>query len=222
MFKKIERKLRKLKNKLRSKKEVPRLHRAQIRFNQRYPNYVVGIGTYGIPIVHDWGEGSTLKIGKYCSIANNVQILLGGLHRTDWITTFPFPAYIEEASQIKDYGGTKGSVLIGNDVWLCTDSIVLSGVTIGHGAVVACGAVVTRNVEPYSIVAGNPARHVRWRFDEKERERLLSINWWDWQEQEVRQAASILCSTDIEALISYAATRKSDDKEQASHSSEKS
>lgn len=203
MLKKIEKKLRKILKSLRGQAEIPRLHRAQARFRQRYPNYEIGIGTYGMPIVHDWSEGSTLKIGKYCSIANNVQILLGGLHRTDWITTFPFPAYVEEAAHIKNYGGTKGDVIIGNDVWLCTDSTILSGVTIGHGAVVACGAVVTRNVEPYSIVAGNPARHVRWRFEEMDRQALLDIAWWDWPEQEIRKLVDILCSSDRASLTDY-------------------
>ncbi|MOA13673.1 Chloramphenicol acetyltransferase [compost metagenome] len=132
-----------------------------------------------MPIVHDWSEGSTLKIGKYCSIANNVQILLGGQHRIDWISSFPFPAYLPEAAHIKEFGGTRGDVVIGNDVWLCTDCTILSGVTVGHGAVVACGAVVTRNVEPYSIVAGNPAKHIRWRFDEAARQALLDAAWWD-------------------------------------------
>lgn len=209
MLKVIEKKIRKLVKSLRGKPEIPRLHRAQLRFRQRYPNYEVGIGTYGMPIVHDWNEGSTLKIGKYCSIANNVQILLGGLHRTDWITSFPFPAYIEEAKHIANHGGTKGDVIIGNDVWLCTDSTILSGVTIGHGAVVACGAVVTRNVEPYSIVAGNPARHIRWRFEESTRDTLLEVAWWDWPEEEIRQKAELLCSPDMSGLATYSAARNS-------------
>jgi chloramphenicol O-acetyltransferase type B len=128
-----------------------------------------------LPEIHDWREGSTLRIGRYCSIAGNVQIFLGGLHRTDWISTFPFPAFIEEAAGIEDYDGTRGDVEIGNDVWLCSGCTILSGVTIGDGAVVACGSIVTRDVEPYSVVAGNPARHVRWRFPEEQRQALLEI-----------------------------------------------
>jgi len=201
MLKRFEQKLRPLFRTLRGKKKVPKLYRDQERFRQRYPNYEIGVGTYGMPLVHDWHEGSTLKIGNYCSIANNVQILLGGLHRIDWITTFPFPAYIEEAAHIKGFGGSKGDVTIGSDVWLCTDCTILSGVTIGHGAVVACGAVVTRDVAPYSIVAGNPARHIRWRFESSQREALLHLKWWDWSEQEIRQQAHLLCSNNLQELF---------------------
>ncbi len=201
MLKRLEQKLRPLLRKLRGKQKSPKLYRDQERFRNRYPAFQIGIGTYGMPIVHDWQEGSTLEIDNYCSIANNVQILLGGLHRTDWISTFPFPAYIEEAAHIKGYGGSKGSVIIGSDVWLCTDCTILSGVTIGHGAVVACGAVVTRDVEPYSIVAGNPARHVRWRFEEEQRQALLQLKWWDWPVEEIRQKVELLCSNDLQALL---------------------
>lgn len=201
MLKKLEQKIRPLLRKIRGKKATPKLYRDQERFRLRYPSYEIGVGTYGMPQVHDWNEGSILKIGNYCSIANNVQILLGGLHRTDWISTFPFPAFMDEAAQIKDFGGSKGDVIIGNDVWLCTDCIILSGVTIGHGAVVACGTVVTRDIEPYSIVAGNPARHIRWRFEAAQREALLRLKWWDWPEQEIRQKAHLLCSNNLQELL---------------------
>lgn len=114
-----------------------------------------------MPEVYDWHEGSIFRIGGYCSIADNVEIFLGGLHRTGWISTFPFPAFIKEAASVENYNGTRGDVEIGNDVWLCSGCTILSGVTIGNGAVVACGSMVTRDVEPYSVVAGNTARHVR-------------------------------------------------------------
>lgn len=207
MFKKIERAVRKKISRLRGKQEVSRLHKAQERFRRRYPDYEIGVGTYGMPIVHDWFEGSVLKIGGYCSIANNVQILLGGQHRIDWVSSFPFPAYVPEASHIKDFGGTRGDVVIGSDVWLCTDCTILSGVTVGHGAVVACGAVVTRDVAPYSVVAGNPAKHIRWRFDEPVRQALLASAWWDWPEDEIRQSVALLCSSDVERFLEFAKTR---------------
>lgn len=209
MLKDIKKRLRSFLRKLRRKPNVERFYRDQIRFRKRYPTYEIGVGSYGMPVVHDWSEGSSLRIGSYCSIAHNVQILLGGQHRIDWISSYPFPAYLPEAGHIQDFGGTRGDVVIGNDVWLCTDATILSGVTVGHGAVVACGAVVTRDIPPYAIAAGNPAKVVRWRFDEATRHALLDIAWWDWPEQEVRQVAEVLCSTDTNVLIRYAADRKS-------------
>ncbi|UPQ82358.1 CatB-related O-acetyltransferase [Pseudomonas knackmussii] len=192
-------------------KKPSKLQRAQEKFRQRYPSYAIGNGTYGMPEVYDWREGSTLRIGRYCSIAGNVQIFLGGLHRTDWISTFPFPAFIEEAAGIEDYNGTRGDVEIGNDVWLCSGCTILSGVTIGDGAVVACGSIVTRDVEPYSVVAGNPARHVRWRFPEEQRQALLEIAWWNWPESEIRVISTMLCSPDVAGLSAYAVQRLTKD-----------
>lgn len=179
----------------RAKKKIralPRLQRGQAKFLQRYPNYQIGLGTYGIPIVHDWQEGATLKIGSYSSIAEQVEIFLGGHHRSDWVTTYPFPAMIDEAQHIQGYAMSRGDVVIGSDVWLCTNSVILSGVTVGHGAVVAAGAVVSRDVAPYSIVAGNPARHVRWRFPPEVCAALLETAWWEWPEQEVRSISTLL------------------------------
>lgn len=185
----------------------PKLLRAQVKFRQSYPQYSIGTGTYGMPQVHDWNEGATLKIGAYSSLAGNVQIYLGGHHRTDWVSCFPFPAFIEEAAHIVDYGGTRGDVVIGSDVWICSNSIILSGVTIGHGAVIANGSVVTRDVAPYAVIAGNPAQQVRWRFAEEQRLALLETTWWDWPEAEVRGIAHLLCSQDISAFLDYARRR---------------
>ena len=160
-----------------------------------------------MPYVHDWDEGSTLSIGSFCSIADNVQIFLGGHHRADWVSTYPFPAYIPEASDIQGYGGTRGDVVIGSDVWICANSIILSGVNIGHGAVIANGAVVSRDVEPYAIVAGNPAVRIRWRFDESIRTELLNTAWWQWPEEEIRRTVCLLCSDDLAGFLAYARSR---------------
>lgn len=194
----------------RAKKQLrmlPRLSRGQAKFLQRYPNYQIGLGTYGIPVVHDWQEGGTLMIGNYTSIAEQVEIFLGGHHRSDWITTYPFPAMIEEAQHIRDYAVSRGDVVIGSDVWLCTNSIILSGVTVGHGAVIAAGAVVSRDVAPYSIVAGNPARHIRWRFAPEICAALLEAAWWEWPEREVRDISPLLCSDQLDAFLEYARQR---------------
>lgn len=188
--------------------KLPKLQRDRAKFLRRYPNYQMGNGTYGMPEVHDWDEGSTLNIGAYCSIATGVEIFLGGHHHTDWISTFPFPAKIPEARHITDYGGSRGDVRIGSDVWICSNAMILSGVTIGHGAVVAAGAVVTRDVPAYCIVGGNPAKPIGWRFDAETRAALLATTWWDWPEDEIRAISHLLCSPDLQAFLVYAQERK--------------
>jgi chloramphenicol O-acetyltransferase type B len=194
----------------RAKKRIralPKLYQGQAKFLRRYPQYQMGLGSYGLPIVHDWQEGATLRIGSYCSIAERVEIFLGGHHRTDWVSTYPFPAMIAEAAGISGYAVSRGDVVVGSDVWLCSNSIILSGVSIGHGAVVAAGAVVSRDVAPYSIVAGNPARHIRWRFAPEVCTELLAAAWWDWPEQEVREISPLLCSDQLDRLLQYARQR---------------
>jgi acetyltransferase-like isoleucine patch superfamily enzyme len=182
--------------------------RQQEKFRQKYPNYTLGIGTYGMPKVHDDEEGTTLRIGAFCSISSEVQIFLGKNHRVDWISSYPFPAFFKEAQHIEEFGVSRGDVTIGSDVWLCANCIILSGVTIGHGAVIGAGAVVSRDVAPYSIVAGNPAKHVRWRFEESIRQALLATAWWDWPEAELRGIVEILCSDRVKDLLAYANQRK--------------
>lgn len=192
-------------------KKLPKIHRDTRKLQDRYPNYTFGMGTYGMPKVHDWNEGSTLKVGAFTSIAGNVDIFLGGHHRTDWISCYPFPVYMEEAAHIEDFGGTNGDVIIGNDSWICSNVTILSGVTIGDGAIVAAGSIVTKDVEPYSIVAGNPARHIKWRFDEDTIDTLLKSKWWTWPEAEIRKISPLLCSNDIKAFKEYCQNRQKED-----------
>lgn len=191
------------------RKRTAKFYRGQEKFRERYPEFTVGIGTYGMPTVHDWHEGSTLRIGAYTSIADDVHIFLGGHHRTDWISAYPFPAFIEEAKNIQGFGGSRGDVVIGNDVWLASGCTILSGVKVGDGAVVAARAVVTRDVAPYAIVAGNPARIINWRFDEASRQAILASQWWAWPEAEIRQIVPLLCSGRLDEFIAYAAARPS-------------
>lgn len=188
-------------------RRLPKLQRGPARFLRRYPQYQVGRGTYGVPIVHDWQEGATLTLGSYTSIAEQVEIFLGGHHRTEWVSTYPFPAMVPEAAGIQGYAVSRGDVLIGSDVWLCSKAIILSGVTVGHGAVIAAGAVVSQDVAPYSVVAGNPARHIRWRFPEATRQALLEAAWWEWPEHEVRKVSPLLCTEQVEVFLDYARQR---------------
>ena len=95
----------------------------------------------------------------------------------------------------------KGDIIIGNDVWIGAKSTIMSGVKIGHGAIVAAGAVVTKDVQPYSVVGGNPAKHIKFRFDERQIEKLLEINWWDWEESKIKEEGMLLWSADINHFI---------------------
>lgn len=158
--------------------------------------------------MHASDESTALRIGSFCSIADGVQFFLGSGHRTDWASSYPFPAFFEEASHIVNFVVSRGDVSVGSDVWLCANSMILSGVTIGHGAVIAAGAVVTRDVAPYSVVAGNPAKHVRWRFEETTRLALLAAAWWNWPEAELRGIMELLCSDQIHLLLDYAQRRE--------------
>ncbi len=170
----------------------------------RYPQYRIGRWSYGDPDVQSWGEGVGLTIGSFCSMAPGVKILLGGEHRPDWATTFPFNVLWEAARDITGHPMTKGDVVIGNDVWLGTDATILSGVVIGDGAVVAAGAVVASDVDPYAIVAGNPARLVRHRFSPPVVARFLTLRWWDWTDDEIARMLPRMLSPDVEGFLDEA------------------
>lgn len=207
MYKRLKRIERSLRLKLRKRSHAAsQLARRTAKFCAQYPDYTIGLGSYGMPIVFDGNHDSTLKIGAFCSISDNVRIFLGGIHRSDWVSNYPFPAFVREAAHIPEYDLSNGDVVIGSDVWLCANCIILSGVTIGHGAVVANGAIVTKDVEPYSIVAGNPAKIIRYRFEEPIRKRLLDTAWWDWPEAEILSKVELLCNDDIERFLASTGT----------------
>jgi chloramphenicol O-acetyltransferase type B len=170
----------------------------------RYPQYSIGRGSYGDLAVRTWGEDATLSIGAYTSIASGVKVFLGGEHRTDWVTTYPFSVLCESASHIQGHPRTKGDVIIGNDVWIGDDALILSGIKIGDGAVVGARAVITRDVPPYAIVVGNPGRCQRFRFDEPTIARLLEIRWWNWSENEIERALPDLLSGRISHFLENA------------------
>ncbi len=197
-----------LKNNQSGRKLLDKPKRSRQKFQQQYPRYTIGINCYGVPNVKHEHPDARLAIGSYCSISKNVTIFLGGNHRVDWVSSYPFPAFHEQAKHIQNYVITRGDVLIGSDVWLCQNTTILSGVTIGHGAVVANGAIVTKDVAPYEIVGGNPAKHIRWRFDEPMREALLASAWWDWPEEEVLNVVDLICSDDIAKFLEYVNTRQ--------------
>jgi virginiamycin A acetyltransferase len=177
------------------------------------PNIVVGDFTYyddprGVErfednvLYHFDFIGDRLVIGRFCSIAAGTTFIMnGGSHPTDWITTYPFPVFGEgwEAGEPPSWP-SKGDTVVGHDVWLGYRSTVLPGVEIGHGAIVAAESVVTKDVEPFAIVAGNPARTIRFRFDEQACQELLEISWWDWETEKITRNVAALCSGDLAAL----------------------
>lgn len=149
-----------------------------------------------------FAENASLTIGKFCSIARGCKVILGGNHRTDWISTFPFSALFPDSPDIPDYQVSKGDVTIGNDVWIGANVTILSGVTIGDGAVIGAGSVVARDVAPYTVFAGNPGRFKKYRFNAEITAQLLAIKWWDWPDDQIREAIPILMSGDFEKLFS--------------------
>ena len=151
----------------------------------------IGDFTYGFPIVRTWGEDARLNVGKFCSIGEHVQILLGGNHHTDWISSYPFNVLLKSLYPGIDgeCAMTKGDVIIGNDVWIGNDVTIHSGVTIGDGAVIAGGSVVTKDVTSCSLVAGNPAREkkIMW-----QKVGPVGMKWWDWPLEKIAEAAPYL------------------------------
>lgn len=157
-------------------------------------HYSIGDFSYGVPAVFHHNQPdqpARLTIGNYCTIGHDVRIILGSYHRHDWHTIYPFSAphlgtvFGSSVREIADFSSTRGGVTIGNDVWIGAHAIILSGVTIGDGAVIGAGSVVSRDVAPYEIWAGNPAQFVRRRFDEETSARLQALRWWDWPKEDV-------------------------------------
>jgi len=166
-----------------------------------------GKHTYGTPNVRYWNNKAILKIGNFCSIAPGVFIYLGGNHRHDWVTTFPFGHVSKSVFTTHDGTGhpsTKGSVIIGNDVWISANVTIMSGVTIGDGAVIAHNSHVVKDVEPYSIVGGNPARFIKYRFSTETISKLLKIKWWFWEDSKINEFVPLLCNENIDEFIKVA------------------
>lgn len=140
---------------------------------------------YQYPINHD-----KLIIGKFCSIACGAKFIFNSANHTlSSISTYPFPIFFEEwGLNIKDVAAAwdnKGDIIIGNDVWIGYEAVIMAGVTVGDGAIIGTRAVVTKDVPPYTIVGGVPAKPIRKRFDNETLDELLKIRWWDWPEEKI-------------------------------------
>jgi acetyltransferase-like isoleucine patch superfamily enzyme len=158
--------------------------------------------TYGNLGIFDAGispdkEGAKITYGAFCSFAQNITLMIGGHHRTELITTYPFGYTHENIFSHEKICLNKGDIVIGNDVWIGNNVTIMAGVTIGDGAVIGCCTVVTKDVEPYSIVAGNPGRFIRYRFSEGIIEELLNIRWWDLPLEIIQAIVPHLMSSDM-------------------------
>jgi chloramphenicol O-acetyltransferase type B len=148
-----------------------------------------------------------LVIGSFCSIGSGAAFIMAGNqgHRVDWISTFPFFWMDEEPAFAGAENGYQpaGDTIVGNDVWIGSEAIILPGVKIGHGAVIGTRALVARDVAPYSIVGGNPAKEIRKRFRDADIALLLELAWWNWSERQLNAAIPVLTGGDIAALYDY-------------------
>lgn len=180
------------------------------------PNIIVGRFSYYSGYYHGHSfddcaryllpdEGADrLVIGSFCSIGSGAAFIMAGNqgHRSDWISTFPFywmnevPAFSGAENGFRPAGDT----VVGNDVWIGSEAIILPGIRIGDGAIIGTRALVTRDVPPYAIVGGNPARIIRSRFADADILRLLEMRWWDWPDGVLQAAMALLTSGNVEKL----------------------
>lgn len=183
------------------------------------PNILVGRHSYYSGYYHGHGfddcarylnpdrdDVDKLIIGNFCSIGSGAVFMMAGNqgHRSDWISTFPFFYQDDENFAAASDGFVRaGDTVIGNDVWIGSEAMIMAGVTIGDGAIIASRAVVTNDVAPYEVVGSNPAKHIKFRFSPEQIEMLLEMQWWYWSDEQLKGAMRHLCSADICALHDY-------------------
>lgn len=160
-------------------------------------NIEIGRYTYGYEnmAIRQWGEGASLQIGSFCSIANGLTVFLSGNHRVDWITTFPFGHIFQEelgGAEIVGHPQSNGDIVIGNDVWIGSNVTIMSGLKIGDGAVIAANSTVVKDVAAYEIWGGNPAKKLKTRFSEEVINSLQQLKWWEWEVEVIKKLAQSL------------------------------
>ncbi len=179
-------------------------------------NIEVGEHSYGIPRLlwnHEHKNKYSLRIGDYCSIAEGLHVYVGvqGRHPLDFVSTYPlgmiFPHTRPPAMQSRVYIGNFDTT-IGSDVWIGRDSLILAGVKIGHGAVIGARSVITKDVAPYMIVGGVPAKPIRSRFDEPTIEKLLEVSWWNYEEEFIKSNVDIFQTSDIKTFVEEITERR--------------
>lgn len=155
----------------------------------------------------DRDDVDKLIIGSFCSIGSGASFIMAGNqgHRPDWISAFPFYYMDDEEAFAESRDGylSAGDTVVGNDVWIGAEAMIMPGIHIGDGAIIGSRALISKDVEPYSVVAGNPAREIRKRFDKREVDFLLEMRWWDWEMDKIAAAMPIFSSADIDALYRF-------------------
>ena len=155
----------------------------------------------------DRDDVDKLIIGSFCSIGSGASFIMAGNqgHRYDWASSFPFFYMQEEPafSSALDAFQKAGNTVIGNDVWIGSEAMVMPGIKIGHGAVIGSRSLVTKDVEPYAIVGGNLAKKIKKRFTDEEISLLLEMEWWNWSLENIKAAMPMLCSSNIVGLHKY-------------------
>lgn len=148
-----------------------------------------------------------LIVGSFCSIGSGAAFIMAGNqgHRNEWVSTFPFYWMSEEPAFAGAQNGYEGAgdTVIGNDVWIGSEAVIMPGIKVGDGAVIGTRALVTRDVEPYAIIGGNPAKTIRKRFDERTVQMLLEMKWWDWPIDQLQAVMPLMTSGNIEALYQH-------------------
>jgi virginiamycin A acetyltransferase len=143
------------------------------------------------------------SIGKFCSIAQNLQFIMRGSHMMNWVTTYPFQAMWNMDVPLNNLS-EHSPIVIGNDVWIAANVKIKQGVTVGNGAVLATECFVTKDVPPYAVVGGNPARIIKYRFTEEQIKNLLEIKWWDWEDSKIKEIVPLLVSNNVDEFIKKA------------------
>lgn len=159
--------------------------------------FQIGDYTYGSPNILFADSGALLQIGKFCSIADEVSIFLGGNHRHDWVTTYPFnkvDLFKNATKHITGHPSTNGNVNIGHDVWIGRGCTIMSGTTIGNGAVIAANSLVSKDIGDYEIWGGNPARLIKRRFNDDTIKKLSQNPWWEWDIDKIKMKIDYLMS----------------------------
>jgi acetyltransferase-like isoleucine patch superfamily enzyme len=164
---------------------------------------VMGRESYFAPTVHKFkGDTGRVIVGDFASVAANTECYCGGMHRTEWVSQYGLRAMLDLPGAYEDgFPHGRGDIHIGPDTWLPHGSVIMSGVTIGPGAVVAARSVVTKDVAPYEIVGGVPAKRIGQRFSDAQVAALLRIAWWDWPIETIKARVHLLSSPDVDAFI---------------------